>query len=171
MTLEEAKALVKSRLSEKRYKHTMNVKKMAVKLAVRYGAGWAKMWQGLDMEFVRADWRRVLRDFEQNPAAVAHALDSLPVGPRPPTAGEFLQLCEAAPRPAVRMLPRAGSKPGQQVEQVLRMVRERAAGPREVARSNWQRIMARIEAGEQVSPTIRRWAQEMARKGGHARTL
>ena len=38
MTLEEAKALVKSRLSEKRYKHTMNVKKMAVKLAVRYGA-------------------------------------------------------------------------------------------------------------------------------------
>lgn len=140
-------------------------------LAVRYGAGWAKMWQGLDMEFVRADWRRVLRDFEQNPAAVAHALDNLPVGPRPPTAGEFLQLCEAAPRPAVRMLPRAGSKPGQQVEQVLRMVRERAAGPREVARSNWQRIMARIEAGEQVSPTIRRWAQEMARKGGHAHTL
>lgn len=38
MTLEEAKALVKSRLSEKRYRHTMNVKKMAVKLAVRYGA-------------------------------------------------------------------------------------------------------------------------------------
>ena len=36
--LDEAKALVKSRLSEKRYKHTINVKKMAVKLAKRYGA-------------------------------------------------------------------------------------------------------------------------------------
>ena len=38
MTVDEAKALVKSRLSEKRDKHTINVKKMAVKLAKRYGA-------------------------------------------------------------------------------------------------------------------------------------
>lgn len=38
MTVDESKALVKSRLSEKRYKHTINVKKMAVKLAKRYGA-------------------------------------------------------------------------------------------------------------------------------------
>ena len=38
MTVDEAKALVKSRLSEKRYKHTINVKKMAVKLAKRWGA-------------------------------------------------------------------------------------------------------------------------------------
>ena len=38
MTVDEAKALVKSRLSEKRYKHTINVKKMAVTLAKRYGA-------------------------------------------------------------------------------------------------------------------------------------
>ena len=38
MTVDEAKALVKSRLSEKRYKHTINVKKMAIKLAKRYGA-------------------------------------------------------------------------------------------------------------------------------------
>ena len=38
MTVDEAKAMVKSRLSEKRYKHTINVKKMAVKLAKRYGA-------------------------------------------------------------------------------------------------------------------------------------
>ena len=38
MTVDEAKALVKNRLSEKRYKHTINVKKMAVKLAKRYGA-------------------------------------------------------------------------------------------------------------------------------------
>ncbi|MEE0801243.1 MAG: bis(5'-nucleosyl)-tetraphosphatase (symmetrical) YqeK [Gemmiger sp.] len=38
MTEEEAKALVKPRLSAKRYQHTLNVKKMAVKLARRYGA-------------------------------------------------------------------------------------------------------------------------------------
>ena len=38
MTCKEAKELVKSRLGEKRYRHTLNVKKMAVALAERWGA-------------------------------------------------------------------------------------------------------------------------------------
>ena len=38
MTTGEAQTLVKARLSEKRYKHTLNVKKMAVKMAERWGA-------------------------------------------------------------------------------------------------------------------------------------
>ena len=38
MTYKEAKELVKSRLGEKRYRHTLNVKKMAVALAERWGA-------------------------------------------------------------------------------------------------------------------------------------
>ena len=37
MKWKEAKDLVKGRLSEKRYQHTLNVKKMAVKLARQYG--------------------------------------------------------------------------------------------------------------------------------------
>ena len=38
MTCEEAQELVKGRLSHKRYKHTINVKKKAVELARHYGA-------------------------------------------------------------------------------------------------------------------------------------
>lgn len=38
MTCEQAQELVKARLSHKRYKHTLNVKNMAVALAERYGA-------------------------------------------------------------------------------------------------------------------------------------
>ena len=38
MTCKQAKALVKSRLSDKRYRHTINVQKMAVALAERWGA-------------------------------------------------------------------------------------------------------------------------------------
>ena len=37
MNLKQAKELVRSRLSDKRYEHTINVKKMAVKLAKIYG--------------------------------------------------------------------------------------------------------------------------------------
>lgn len=139
-------------------------------LAVRYGAGWAKMWQGLDMSFVRADWGRVLREYEANPSAIAHALDHLPVGPRPPTAGEFMQLCASAPRPVVRMLPRAGSKPTQQQSEVMRMVSARkpagVSSARATAFEGWQRILARIEAGEQVTPTVRRWALGLAKVHG-----
>ena len=36
MNLKQAKELVRGRLSDKRYEHTINVKKMAVKLAKRY---------------------------------------------------------------------------------------------------------------------------------------
>ena len=39
MNLKQAKELVRGRLSDKRYEHTLNVKKMAVKLAKIYGAG------------------------------------------------------------------------------------------------------------------------------------
>lgn len=38
MTYDEAKKMVKQRLSEKRWRHTKNVKKMAVRLAKHYGA-------------------------------------------------------------------------------------------------------------------------------------
>lgn len=38
MDQKQAKALVRSRLSDKRYEHTINVKKMAVKLAKHHGA-------------------------------------------------------------------------------------------------------------------------------------
>ena len=37
MDLKQAKELVRSRSSDKRYEHTINVKKMAVKLAKHYG--------------------------------------------------------------------------------------------------------------------------------------
>ena len=37
MNQKQAKELVRSRLSDKRYEHTLNVKKMAVKLAKIYG--------------------------------------------------------------------------------------------------------------------------------------
>ena len=38
MDLKEAKELAHKRLGDKRYRHTLNVEKMAVKLAKRYGA-------------------------------------------------------------------------------------------------------------------------------------
>ncbi len=67
MTCEEAKQLVKKRLSEKRYRHTINVKKMAVKLAERYGAdpekaALAALLHDSAKELPRADMLQIFRD-------------------------------------------------------------------------------------------------------------
>ncbi len=56
MNLKQAKELVRGRLSDKRYEHTLNVRKMAVKLAKRYGvdedkAALAALLERLEREY------------------------------------------------------------------------------------------------------------------------
>lgn len=84
MTQEQARALVKERLSEKRYKHTINVKKMAVKLARRYGADEekaaiaallhdsAKELPKAEMLQIFADNAIIAKNAAQRPAPVWH---------------------------------------------------------------------------------------------------
>lgn len=122
-------------------------------LAVRYGRRWLAMWAGLDMELVRADWRRVLRDYEGNPAAVMHALDNLPEGV--PTAYDFRQLCAAGPRPACQPLPPpATSEAGKRVmRDLLARLRAPAADARPKAWAD--AIAVRVANGEPVSRAAR----------------
>ena len=73
------------------------VDRLFSRLAVRYGAAWLRQWEGLEIEAVKADWSRVLGLIvERNPRAVGYVLDNaLPQWP--PTAHEFLRLCQAIP--------------------------------------------------------------------------
>lgn len=126
-------------------------------LAVRYGRRWLAMWAGLEMELVRADWRRVLRDYAGNPAAVMHALDNLPE--MVPTALEFERLCAAGPRPAWKPLaPPVTSAQGRKVmRDVLERLRasSRPLSPRERAAA----IADKCARGESVSLATRGWAE------------
>lgn len=67
MTSKEAKAMAKATLSEKRYQHTCNVKKMAVKLAKLYGvdeeqAALAAYVHDLAKEKPQAELLQIMRD-------------------------------------------------------------------------------------------------------------
>jgi hypothetical protein len=117
-------------------------------LAVRYGRRWLAMWAGLDMELVRADWRRVLRDYAANPGAVMHALDNLPE--HVPTALDFRALCASGPRQATQPLPApATSAEGRAVMRDL-LARLRAPSPART--TDWADAIAdRIANGEPVS--------------------
>ncbi|CAN7408777.1 hypothetical protein LJR074_002587 [Acidovorax sp. LjRoot74] len=121
-------------------------------LAVRYGRRWLAMWAGLDMELVRADWRRVLRDYAANPTAVMHALDNLPE--HVPTASDFRTLCASGPRPAWQPLPPPVTSA--QGKAVMRELLARLQAPSETQPKAWvDVILDKVARGEHVSRAAR----------------
>ena len=71
MNLKQAKELVRGRLSDKRYEHTLNVKKMAVKLAKIYGedeerAALAALLHDSAKEISKDEMREILRAYTRN---------------------------------------------------------------------------------------------------------
>ena len=70
MELKQAKELVRSRLSDKRYEHTINVKKMAVKLAKHYGtdpeqAALAALLHDAAKELPKDEMRAIMQAYPQ----------------------------------------------------------------------------------------------------------
>ena len=70
MDLKQAKELVRSRLSDKRYEHTINVKKMAVKLAKHYGtdpeqAALAALLHDAAKELPKDEMRAIMQAYPQ----------------------------------------------------------------------------------------------------------
>ena len=70
MNLKQAKELVRGRLSDERYEHTLNVRKMAVKLAKRYGvdedkAALAALLHDSAKEISKDEMREILRAYPQ----------------------------------------------------------------------------------------------------------
>ena len=86
MNLKQAKELVRGRLSDKRYEHTLNVKKMAVRLAKIYGedeerAALAALLHDSAKEISKDEMREILRAYpqyaeggEERPAPVWHGV-------------------------------------------------------------------------------------------------
>lgn len=74
------------------------------RLQVRYGAAWTRMWEGLDITAVKADWSEELGGYANAPEAIKHALAHLPPD-RPPTVGQFLVLCQRVPEVDLPKLP------------------------------------------------------------------
>ena len=86
MNLKQAKELVRGRLSDKRYEHTLNVRKMAVKLAKRYGvdedkAALAALLHDLAKEISKDEMRAIMRAHpelaeggEERPTPVWHGI-------------------------------------------------------------------------------------------------
>lgn len=133
---------------------------------VRYGRRFLAQYEGVAIHLVHKDWARVLRGFAQNPAAVLWALENLPDAPV--MAPQFRALCDAAPRPATKLLERPVVSPARLREvraQLQEIVSKRVPSDGKA----WARdVMAKVERGEAVSFRARQLAQQVLGRGVQA---
>jgi len=134
------------------------VDRIFARLLVRYGAAWIRLWDGLDMAFVKEDWSRELAGMDFD--AIAYALDNLPDDKPPPTATAFRKLAINRPayyRPALPE-PRADRA---RVAAILSNLKIGSSDDRAWARE----LAAREEAGECLTYTQRKaWRQAMGHR-------
>ena len=102
MNQKQAKELVRSRLSDKRYEHTLNVKKMAVRLAKRYGvdedkAALAALLHDSAKEISKDEMRELMRQYPQYAEGGTNGL--------PPSGTASVRPSSPAPGGAWRMRP------------------------------------------------------------------
>lgn len=136
------------------------IDKIFEKLTVIYGRDFHGRWEGIDPKAVKADWALELAGLLRNPQAIAYALEHLPPA-RPPTVLEFREIARKAPRQPCTELP-APAVDGIRLKAHLgdlEGLKMKSMSPRD-PRAWIQAVERRIEAGEPVSPTVRRFAQE-----------
>ena len=73
--------------------HESLVEMIFTKCALVYGRDFLGRWEGLDLEEVKADWRRELSHLLARPASILYGLNHLPE--RPPNVLQFRALCAA----------------------------------------------------------------------------
>lgn len=123
------------------------------RLAVRYGSAWLRMWEGLDMAAVKADWAQQLAGMHlpEHEHMLKYGVEHLPPE-RPPTAPQFRAICMLAPaylpRPALE-----GPKFQPDLEAVARVKSAIAAlGTPKDPRAWARNLKARHESGEVLTP-------------------
>jgi hypothetical protein len=128
------------------------------RLLVRYGASWLRMWDGVEIEAVKADWSRMLAGFKES--AIRHALDHLPDS-KPPTAGEFRALCARTPEYAPPALP-APRTDIERVRRVLALAKDAVSTQGVDRLTRAQALLARAERGEiRLTQAQKDWARDV----------
>lgn len=129
------------------------------RMLVRYGSAWLRMWDGVDIDAVKADWAQELAGLEGKPSSIKHALENLPAD-RPPSVTQFKALCANSPD-IFKALPEPKADP-QRVNEALGRMRQMKVGVRP---NQWAYdLQARELAGEILNSTQRAaWRESLGR--------
>jgi hypothetical protein len=119
------------------------IDKIFHKLSVAYGNEFMNRWKGIDINDVKSDWSDCLTGYQQNPQAIAFALENLPDS-KAPTAQEFRAICRRVPASSAPQLPEP------KAESVGR-----------VDHKSWAKtILANDNAGFKLNPTTLLFAKQ-----------
>lgn len=135
------------------------------KLTLVYGQAFLRRWADIDMNAVKSDWGHELAGFQQQPRAIAYALENLPAE-RPPTVLEFRAMARRCPAEDVPRLESPKADP-ERVAAELAKLAPILAKPvaRGVVDAAWaHRILAAHAAGVRKTPTVLRMAREVAER-------
>lgn len=122
------------------------------RLAVTYGASFARMWEGVDIAAVKAHWAEELSHYQQHPQAIKHALSLLPAD-KPPTVLQFRDLCRGCPEPTPKMLPAPPAKP-EQIAQAMKALQT----PSDAHPKAWAHRLKRREDNKELLSAFQRSA-------------
>lgn len=137
------------------------VDRLFVRLTTTYGAGFTRLYAGQDVAAVKTAWAHELAGFGSKAGlmALAWALENLPE--QAPNVIQFRNLARQAPAPEAPRLPEPQADPARLRAELARLqpLRDAAAGATTFNHRAWiGRVLARVDAGERVSPTVHRMA-------------
>jgi len=136
------------------------------RLTLTYGRAFMGQWDGIperQLGDLKSLWADELGQFAGRLECVAWALENLP--DRAPNVIEFKALCRKAPRPAVAALPEPPADPQRLATELAKLSDVRRAvasgGASRTDPKGWAHaILARVAAGERVSPAVRTMARQ-----------
>ena len=137
------------------------IEKIFTKLTLVYGRDFLSRWEGLNIDDVKSDWGHELDGFQNFPEGIAHALTHLPSS-KAPTVMEFREIARKAPLPEFKALPSPKASPQVVAEQLARLAPLKKIMTRPGDKAWAPQIIARHEGGEQISPTVLKFAQAVA---------
>jgi len=139
------------------------VDRLFERLAATYLGQWTRQFEHVPLADAKTAWAHELASFTSRLEAVGWALENLPE--RCPNVIEFRNLCLRAPAPAVPLLPEPPADPQRLAAELAKLSDVRRAvasgGASRTDHKGWAHaILARVAAGERVSPAVRTMARQ-----------
>lgn len=137
-----------------------------------YGAAWPQSHGGVPVADVKTVWLDELSRLTHNDTgkrAILWALRNLPPD-RPPNAMQFRRLCAMAPAPEAPKLEAPKADPARLAAELAKLapIRAAVAAAPKIAPRAWPAgVLARVERGEKVSPTVLAMARAVGWRGGY----
>ena len=97
------------------------IDKIFMKLTLVYGRDFLNRWEGLTIGDVKTDWAHELAGFNENPEAIAHALQNLPAD-KPPNVYQFRAIARSLPSKQAMLPKPAAASPDVVAAQLMAMV-------------------------------------------------